>query len=192
MYLLSYLYGKSDPLFSFNSDCLINSGQELLSHVTQLFKWFLRTGKIPTFLLLCTITPIVKDNLGDITSSDNYRAIAIGSLLLKWFDWLVIILEGDKLATDELQFGFQAKSSTSMCTWAINTVVDYYNRHGRPVYACSMDLSKAFDLVAWSKLFPELQIRGVSPLVLRCLICIYSNKMCNVRWGNVHYLNLTT
>ena len=48
------------------------------------------------------------DNLGDITS------IAIGSLLLKWFDWLVIILEGDKLATDELQFGFQAKSSTSM------------------------------------------------------------------------------
>ena len=84
------------------------------------------------------------DNLGDITS------IAIGSLLLKWFDWLVIILEGDKLATDELQFGFQAKSSTSMCTWAINTVVDYYNRHGRPVYACSMDLSKAFDLVAWS------------------------------------------
>ena len=90
--------GKSDPLFSFNSDCLINSGQELLSHVTQLFKWFLRTGKIPAFLLLCTIIPIVKDNLGDITSSDNYRAIAIGSLLLKWFDWLVIILEGDKLA----------------------------------------------------------------------------------------------
>ena len=137
---------KCDPLFSFNSDCLINSGQELLSHVTQLFKWFLRTGKIPAFLLLCTIIPIVKDNLGDITSSDNYRAIAIGSWLFKWFDWLVIILEGDKLAIDELQFGFQAKSSTSMCAWAINTVVDYYNRHGRPVYACSMDLSKAFDL----------------------------------------------
>ena len=80
-------------------------------------------------------------------------ASLIGILISKWCDWLVIILEGDKLATDELQFGFQAKSSTSMCTWAINTVVDYYNRHRRPVYACSMDLSKAFDLVAWSKLF---------------------------------------
>ena len=87
--------------------------------------YILRTGTIPAFLLLCTIVPIVKDNLGDIASSDNYRAIAIGSLLLKWFDWLNIILEGDKLETDELQFGFQAKSSTSQCTWAINTVIDH-------------------------------------------------------------------
>ena len=108
--------GKSDPTFSFISDCLLNSCDDLIKHVTILFKWFLRT--IPAFLLLCTIVPIVKDNLGDIASSDNYRAIAIGSLLLKWFDWLIIILEGDKLATDELRLGFQAKSST----WAINTV----------------------------------------------------------------------
>ena len=27
-------------------------------------------------------------------------------------------------------------------------VVDYYNRAGRAVYACAMDLSKAFDLVS--------------------------------------------
>ena len=177
--------GKSDPTFSFNSDCLLNSCDDLIKHVTILFKWFLRTGTIPAFLLLCTIVPIVKDNLGDIASSDNYRAIAIGSLLLKWFDWLIIILEGDKLATDELQFGFQAKSSTSMCTWAINTVIDHYNRLDRPIFACSMDLSKAFDMVSWAKLFPELLKRKISPLILRCLIHIYSNQMCNVRWGNI-------
>ena len=41
--------------------------------------------------------------------SDNYRAIAIGSLILKWFDWLILILNSDKLTTDELQFGFQLK-----------------------------------------------------------------------------------
>lgn len=183
---------KSDPVFSFNSDCLLNSCEELVAHVTVLFKWFLRTGKIPAFLLLCTIIPIVKDNLGDITSKDNYRAIAIGSLMLKWFDWLIIILEGDKLTTDELQFGFQAQSSTSMCTWAIKSVVEYYNRHGRPVFACSMDLSKAFDLVSWAKLFPELLDRGVSPLVLRCLVNIYINQRCNVKWGSIksHSFNI--
>ena len=60
--------------------------------MTQLFKWFLRTGKIPHFLLICSLVPIVKDNLSDICNSDNYRAIAIGSLLLKWFDWLILIL----------------------------------------------------------------------------------------------------
>ena len=48
--------------------------------------------------------------------------------MLKWFGWLIIILEGDKLSTDELQFGFQTHSSKSMCTWGITTVIDYYNR----------------------------------------------------------------
>jgi hypothetical protein len=71
--------GKSDPTFSFNSDCLLNSCDDLIKHVTILFKWFLRTGTIPA-------VPIVRDNLGDIASSDNYRTIAIGSLLLKWFN----------------------------------------------------------------------------------------------------------
>jgi len=175
--------GKSDVTYSFNSDCLLKTSDVLIQHVTTLFKWFLRTGRVPAFLLLCTLVPIVKDNLGDAASSENYRAIAIGSLLLKWFDWLVLILEGDKLTTDELQFGFQANSSTTMCSWAVTAVVDYYNRSGRPVFACAMDLSKAFDLVSWEKLFPELLDRGVSPLILRCLLYIYSKQLCNVRWG---------
>ena len=70
---------KSDPAFDFNSDCSIKFPPELIQHVsvTNLIKWFLRTGKVPAFLLLCTIVPIVKDNIGDKTSSDNYRTIAI-------------------------------------------------------------------------------------------------------------------
>ena len=53
------------------------------------------------------IVPIVKDNIGDITSSDNYRTIAIGSLILKLLDWFIIILEEENLRTDELQMGFR-------------------------------------------------------------------------------------
>ena len=77
---------KSDAVFGFSSDCLMNASNKLIDHVTTLLKWFLSTGKIPAFLLLCTLVLIVKDNLYDIATSDNYRAIAIGSLILKWFD----------------------------------------------------------------------------------------------------------
>ena len=66
----------------------------------------------------------------------------------------------------------------------VNSVVDYYNRAGRTVYACAMDLSKAFDLVSCEVLFSELLERGISPLALRCLLFIYSNQKCNVRWCN--------
>ena len=175
--------GKSDVMFQFGSDCLINGTDSLIDHVTNLFKWFFRTGRIPPFLLMCTLVPIIKDNLGDISSSDNYRAIAIGSLLLKWLEWLILVLEGDKLSSDELQFGFQAGSSTTMCSWAVNTVVDIYNRSGRPVYACTMDLSKAFDLVEWRPMFQQMLDRGVSPLYIRCLLNVYTSQTCNVRWG---------
>ena len=95
--------------------------------------------------LVCTLVPIVKENLDDIPISDNFRTIVIGSLILKWFDWLILILNSDKLTTDKLQFGFQKLASTTMCSWRINSI-------GRAVYACDLDLSKAFDLVSWEVL----------------------------------------
>ena len=73
----------------------------------------------------------------------------------------------------ELQFGFQPYCSTTMCSWVVSSVIDYYNQAGRPVYACAMDLSKALDLVAWGKLFPELLEKNISVLSLRCIIHIY-------------------
>ena len=114
---------------------------------------------MPTFILISTLIPIIQDNLGDTASSENYRAISIGNLILKWFDYLILIMKYDKLNMDELQFGFQKGTGTNMCSWAITSVIDYYNRAGRPVFACSMDLSKAFDVVSCIQLFKELDIK---------------------------------
>ncbi len=157
--LLNLKPGKSDNVFDFTSDCIQNASDLLINHVTKLFQSFVLYGNVPTFLLICTLIPIIKDNLGDTASSENYRAIAIGNLILKWFDSLILIMENDKLNMDELQFGFQKGTGTNMCSWAITSVIDYYNRAGRPVFACSMDLSKAFDVVSWIQLFKELEDR---------------------------------
>ena len=63
------------------------------------------------------------DNLGDITSSDNYRAIAKSSLILKLFDWIVLLTQGEKLCSDELQFGFQQYCDVYLasikCHWTL-------------------------------------------------------------------------
>ena len=148
-----------------------------------MFKTFAVHGNVPAFLLVCTLIPLVKDPLGDLASSDNYRAIAISALLLKLFDLVVLQLEGNKLLCDEMQFGFQPKSSTSMCSWAVTTVIDYYNRAGTTVYGCTMDLSKAFDMVEWCTLFNQLRERGVSPVFLRVILVNYSDQYCDVRWN---------
>ena len=94
--------------------------------------------------------PLVKNNLADKTSSENYRAIAGGSLLLKLLDIVILILEGDKLGFDPMQFAYQPKASTTMCSWTATAVIEHFTRNGTAVFGAAMDMSKAFDLVEWT------------------------------------------
>ena len=89
--------GKSDVLFDFTSDLLMNGPPELTIHIVNMFRGIIIHGSVPFYLLICTLVPIVKDSLGNHAASDNYRAIAISSLFLKLFDWCILLLEGDKL-----------------------------------------------------------------------------------------------
>ena len=174
---------KSDAFHDFQSDCLIDGPPELVTHLTNILQLFISHGEVPHSILVCTLVPLVKDNLGDITNSDNYRAIATGSQLVKLLDIVILMLEGDKLGCDQLQFGFQPKASTTMCTWVATAVIDHYNRQGTAVYGCAMDLRKAFDLVEWLQLFKVLEARRVSPVFLRILLYIYRNQCCEVQWS---------
>ena len=174
---------KSDAMFDFQSDCLIEGPPEVVTHLTNLIRLFISHGQVPDMILLCTLLPLVKDNLGDITQSDNYRAIAAGCQILKLLDIVILVLEGDKLGCDQLQFGFQPKASTTMCSWLATSVIDHYNRHGSVVYGCAMDLSKAFDMVEWMELFKVLQAKNVSAIFLRTLLYVYSHQSCTVKWN---------
>ena len=71
-----------------------------------------------------------------------------------------------------------------MCTCTATAVVEHFNRKGRTVYGCAMDLSKAFDLVEWTELFAILQERKVSPIFLRIILHIYMNQYCDVKWSS--------
>ena len=130
--------------------------------------------------------PLVKDNMADITTSDNYMAIGGGSLLLKMLDVVMLLLEGDKLGFDQLQFAYQAKSSKTMCSWTATAVIEHFNRCGSAVYGAAMDMSKAFDLVEWSELFQTLIKREVVTIFLRLMLYIYQHQRCDVKWADQH------
>lgn len=50
------------------------------------------------------------------TSTTNYRAITLSSILGKLFDRIVLTRYSDILATSQLQFGFKKQHSTAMCS----------------------------------------------------------------------------
>ena len=147
--------GKSDPSFSYSADCLKNGPNILFTHLSFILKCFLSHGHVTSFLLLATLVPIVKNRLGCITTSKNYRSIAISSLVLKLFDWVTLLLFGDKLDHDDLQFAYQEGASTTMCTWVVVETIGYFLRNDCEVFTCQTDMTKAFDLVKHSLLFKK-------------------------------------
>ena len=103
--------GKMDPVFQYSSDCLKDPPEVLCEHLALVFKMFLVHGHVSSMIMVSTIIPLIKDKLGDTNASNNYRSIALSSLVLKIFDWVVLLLFDKNLSTDELQFGYQEKTS---------------------------------------------------------------------------------
>ena len=173
---------KRDPVFTFNSDCIKHAPSILHFHLATMIKLFLVHGHVSNNLLVATIVPLLKDKLGKIDSSDNYRSIALSSVILKIFDWVVITLFGERLGLDELQFSYQKKVSTNMCTWLVVESIGHFSRNNSNVYSCFMDMKKAFDLVKHGMLFKKLIDRGVPPVYLRLLLVMYMIQTARVKW----------
>ena len=137
---------------------------------------------VPKDILIAKIIPLVKDPNGDICSAENYRSISLSSIFLKILDRIMILLYGEKLKSDDLQFGFQKWSGTEVCTRTLLESIDYYLQRGSKAYVVFMDCSKAFDKVIHSKLFGKIFAADVHPLYIRMMIFIYRNQSGKVSW----------
>lgn len=174
-------FGKSDESYSWGTDAFKHGMDCIVPYFKVLFKTFLVHGHISHPFLCCALLPIVKNSKKSKFSSDNYRLIAISSLILKILDHIILILNNDNFSLTNLQFGFQKKCSASMCSWLMLETVNYFTNRGGPVYLCLLDLTKAFDLVKHDLLFDKLKNR-VHPLYLRLVIYSYLHQSVYVRW----------
>ena len=99
-------------------------------------------------------------------------------------DWIILILFGESLGVDDLQFSYQKDCSTTMCTWLVLESIDYFMRNGSEIFSCFLDMKKAFDTVKHSVLFKKLLDRNLSPIFTRIIIIMYMSQSANVKWGN--------
>ena len=157
---------KSDSIYSFSSDSMKHGPDPLFDKLAVAIRCYLIHGHVTVFLLLATLFPIIKDKLGRVDSSKNYRSIALSSLVLKLIDWIILLLFGISLGLDDLQFAYQPGASTTMCTWAVLETIGYFMRNGSEVFACTMDMTKAFDMVKHSILFRKLWSKGLSVIFI--------------------------
>ena len=167
--------GKSDCIDGILSDNFKEGTDNLYTLISLLFSAMLMHGVPPAGLLISSLVPIAKNKRGNKCDSENYRQIAISSLMGKLFDSIVLEEQQNSLFTDLLQFGFKKKASTVVCTSLLKETIEYYNENNTDCYLLLLDASKAFDGVEYMKLLNTLCDRKMCPLVLRLLMNMYIN-----------------
>ena len=116
---------------------------------------------------------------------DNYRPIALASILSKVLERLILDRISEFITTTDNQFGFKPKHSTDLCIYALKEAIDTYRRQGSTMLIGFIDASKAFDRVHHFKLFNKLKLRGVPSSLVRILAYWYAKQSMRVRWGNI-------
>ena len=129
------------------------------------------------------IKPIPKNMQKSLSVSTNYRAISKNTIISKLIDYVMILQIEDKLTTSSYQFAYKEGFSTSMCSFLVSETIQYYKSHSSDVYMLSLDASKAFDRVKYTKLFKLLIERSVCPLIIRFLMNIYIFSSATVKWN---------
>ena len=167
---------KACGMDNISAEHLKHASRKLCPLIAMCFTGFLVHGILPDSILSVALVPIIKDKAGKINSSENYRPIALASILSKVLEKAILNRLEQFLLTADNQFGFKAKHGTDTCIFALKEILDLYNRHNSTIFMCFIDASKAFDRVNHEKLFYKLYNRGAP----RSLIRIQSMY---VKWG---------
>ena len=101
-----------------------------------LFNAMIIHGYLCEGLMDTVLIPIVKDKKGDISCKDNYRPIALTSVISKLLESVILSRYHFCLLTSHNQFGFKEDHSTDLCTFMLKQFVDYYNKKYSPVFIC--------------------------------------------------------
>lgn len=155
-----------------------------LRFLTKLFNVLFDRGVYPDEWSKAIIVPIYKK--GDADQTDNYRGVSLLSLLSKCYtavlnkrlvNW---VEKYDKLT--ESQAGFRRGYSTSDHIFTLNAIVEKcFAKKGVKLYACFVDLRKAFDSVQRQPLFEVLLKSGMNGKFVKAVVSIYKTVMSCVR-----------
>ena len=140
---------------------------------------------IPEDLMTVMIVPILKKKGLDPKNKDNYRPIALATLLSKVLEKLILVNTIKCLTTTDNQFGFKRRSGCEQCIFTLKQVIDWCGRKEIPLYICYLDASKAFDNVQYLPLLKKLIENGFPLKLTNFLLIWFTKQRFQVKWGNI-------
>ena len=172
---------------SIPNEMIKNIPEVVLDIVLKFINLCLRQSLIPRSWCLELITPIFKD--GNLDEPNNYRGICISSVLLK----IVCSLLQNRIQghcnkfnlINENQIGFKGNHRTADHILTLKAIVKKYVTIGKKkLFACFVDLKKAFDSIWHEGLFHKVFNYGITNNILNLIKDIYKKTKCAVKIDN--------
>ena len=178
--------GKSSSTDKISNEMLQNLSNLGIKALTKTFNHCLSSGSYPWHTSV--ITPIYKS--GNPFSPDNYRAIAVGSCMGKLFSSILLdrlLLFKELHCPDpKEQLGFSKGAQTNDHVLTLKTLVDKYTKKNRlRLYACFVDLKKAFDSVSRDLLLHKITSLGIKGEFFNCLSDMYNKSVAKIKIANL-------
>lgn len=87
------------------------------------FSGLLAHGILPGSMLSVLLVPVIKDKTCKVSSIDNYRPIALASILSKVLEGILLDRLQEYVVTADNQFGFKNKHGTDLCIYALKELI---------------------------------------------------------------------
>ena len=150
---MQFKHDKKDADVELKSSAIIYAPSIVFRVLCLLVNSIVLHGHVPLQWLTGTIIPLLKSCNIDKSFFLSYRPITLSCLFGKIIDILILNRLAIVFDSCDLQFGFKYGHSTNHCTYVAREVINYYRNKGCDVFACTLDMQKAFDRVNLIKLF---------------------------------------
>ena len=137
-------------------------------------------GQVPTQWKTCNIVPVPKK--GDLTKTDNYRGIALTSIVSKTLNRM--ILNRIRPSVEELlrdnQNGFRQGRSTTTHILALRRILEGAQAKNLTAVMLFIDFKKAFDSVHRGLLMKILRAYGIPEIIVSFIQVMYTGTLAKV------------
>ncbi|XP_052359740.1 uncharacterized protein LOC127919950 [Oncorhynchus keta] len=137
---------------------------QLAGVFTDIFNQSLSQSAVPTCFKMATIVPVRKK--AKVTELNDYRPVALTSVIMKCFERLVKdhITSTLPVTLDPLQFAYRPNRSTdNAIAITLHTALSHLDKRNTYVGMLFIDYSSAFNTIVPSKLVLKLETLGLDP-----------------------------